>query len=74
MIEKRVLATGSVSVTCVEYLQPYPGWDIEMPSTVFIECAGSSPVNATFVGKRIHVGTFYNMLAGITKDLGVSPK
>jgi hypothetical protein len=72
IVEKRTLKIGSAGVMCVEYSTPYPCWDIESPSAVFIDCSGSTPVEASFVGKRIHVGTFYKMLEGIrAEDPGV---
>ena len=38
VIGKRAFKAGGADVRCVEYSRPYPGWDIETPSTIFVEC------------------------------------
>jgi len=44
VLEKRTLKIGNETITCVDFSNPYPGWEIERHSTVFVKCSGSSPV------------------------------
>jgi hypothetical protein len=58
---------GGTTLSCSEYL---PAWDRELHSAaeplVYIECSSSDRLYATFLGEKIHVPTFYKMLATIT--------
>jgi MFS family permease len=66
VVEQRAVRIGSANVTCVKYPSPYQGWNIKNSSTVFVSCSGAGRVYASFVGKDIHVLTFYSMLEGMT--------